>query len=66
MSELDLHKFVVHFAQSNKAEGKSPVTVTWYSEMLDDFVGFLESAMCNKGCFITPILTYRLILQQHR
>jgi site-specific recombinase XerD len=42
MSELDLHKLILHYEQSNKAEGKSPATVTWYSEMLGGFVKFLE------------------------
>jgi site-specific recombinase XerD len=43
MSELDLHKLIVHYGQSNKAEGKSPATVIWYAEMLGDFLKFLES-----------------------
>jgi site-specific recombinase XerD len=43
MAELDLVKLISHFAQSNKAEGKSPKTVSWYSEMLFDFVSFLRS-----------------------
>jgi len=43
MAELDLDKLISHFAQSNKAEGKSPKTVSWYTEMLSDFVRFLKS-----------------------
>jgi hypothetical protein len=43
MSQLDLAKLISHYAQSNKAEGKSPKTVAWYSEMLFGFVGFLRS-----------------------
>jgi len=43
MSEVDLVKLVSHFAQSNKAEGKSPKTVSWYGEMLFDFVRFVRS-----------------------
>ena len=43
MAELDLTKLVSHFAHSNKAEGKSPKTVSWYTEMLFDFVKFLRS-----------------------
>jgi len=27
MAELDLEKLVLHFSQSNKAEGKSPKTI---------------------------------------
>jgi len=42
MAELNLTKLVTHFAQSNKAEGKSPKTVSWYTEMLTDFAKFLE------------------------
>ena len=43
MAELDLVKLISHFAQSNRAEGKSPKTVAWYTEMLFDFVKFLRS-----------------------
>jgi len=43
MAELDLTKLISHFAHSNKAEGKSPKTVSWYTEMLFDFVKFLRS-----------------------
>ena len=43
MAELELEKLVTHYAQSNKAEGKSPKTISWYSEMLSDFVRFLKS-----------------------
>ncbi len=44
MSDLDLTKLISHFAQSNKAEGKSPKTVDWYTEMLSDFVRFIRSS----------------------
>jgi integrase/recombinase XerC/integrase/recombinase XerD len=50
MAKVELSNLVIHFAQSNKVEGKSPKTVSWYSEMLTDFVRFLESNA------ITPIL----------
>jgi site-specific recombinase XerD len=43
MAELELNKLILHSAQSNKAEGKSPKTISWYSEMLNDFARFLES-----------------------
>ena len=43
MEALDLTKLISHFAQSNKADGKSPKTVSWYSEMLFDFVKFIRS-----------------------
>jgi len=41
MTELELGKLILHFEQSNKAEGKSPKTVTWYTEMFDGFTKFL-------------------------
>jgi len=43
MTELDLTKLISHFAQSNKAEGKSPKTVIWYTEMLNSFIRFILS-----------------------
>jgi len=43
MAEIMLEKLIIHFAQSNKAEGKSLKTISWYSEMISDFVRFLES-----------------------
>ncbi len=42
MGEIQLQKLILHFAQSNKAEGKSPKTIQWYSEMLSGFNRFLE------------------------
>ena len=42
MAELNLEKLVSHFGQSNKAEGKSLKTITWYTEMLINFITFLE------------------------
>jgi len=47
MAEVKLDKLVIHFTQSNKAEGKSPKTISWYSEMLNGFIGFLESQDCR-------------------
>jgi integrase/recombinase XerC/integrase/recombinase XerD len=44
MADLDMRKLVQHFEQSNKAEGKSPKTVGWYTEMLVPFVEFLGSS----------------------
>jgi site-specific recombinase XerD len=43
MANLDLGKLISHFAQSNKAEGKSPKTVSWYTDMLSDFAKFQRS-----------------------
>ncbi len=34
MAELGLAKLISHFAYSNKAEGKSLKTVSWYTETL--------------------------------
>ena len=42
MDKLELDKLVLHFAQSNKAEGKSPKTISWYSEMLTGYTRFLR------------------------
>jgi len=41
MAELELDKLILHFEQSNKAEGKSPKTITWYTEMIVGFTRFL-------------------------
>ena len=43
MANLELEKLILHFEQSNKAEGKSSKTVAWYTEMLDDFTKFVLS-----------------------
>ena len=43
MAELELGKLILHFEQSNKAEGKSSKTVVWYTEMLSGFVRFILS-----------------------
>jgi len=48
MNEVKLDKLIVHFAQSNRTEGKSPKTISWYSEMLTDFIRFLEPSG-NRG-----------------
>jgi site-specific recombinase XerD len=42
MSQLELEKLVIHYAQSNKAEGKSPKTVSWYTEMLSCFIKYTK------------------------
>ncbi len=41
MAELELEKLILHFEQSNKAECKSPKTITWYTEMITGFTRFL-------------------------
>jgi hypothetical protein len=41
MGDFELEKLVQHFAQSNRAEGKSPKTISWYTEMLSGFTRFL-------------------------
>ena len=43
MAELELEKLILHFEQSNKAEGKSPKTITWYTEMIVGFTRFLTA-----------------------
>lgn len=41
MAEMELDKLILHFAQTNKAEGKSSKTVAWYTEMLGSFTRFV-------------------------
>jgi len=41
LAELELDKLILHFEHSNKAEGKSPKTITWYTEMIAGFTWFL-------------------------
>jgi site-specific recombinase XerD len=41
MGDFELEKLIMHFAQSNRAEGKSPKTIVWYTEMLSGFTRFL-------------------------
>ncbi len=41
MAEINLDKLVLHFCQCMKAEGKSPATIRWYSEMIRSFISFL-------------------------
>jgi integrase/recombinase XerC/integrase/recombinase XerD len=48
MAQLELDKLIIHFAQTNRAEGKSGKTISWYSEMLKDFTRYLELKN-NKG-----------------
>jgi len=43
MSEINLDKLVLHFSQCLKAEGKSPKTITWHSEMMRIFIRFLKN-----------------------
>ncbi len=43
MADMELNKLISQFAHSNKAEGKSPKTISWYSEMLQGFNSFLQS-----------------------
>jgi site-specific recombinase XerD len=44
MAELELEKLILHFMQSNRAEGKSSKTVLWYEEMLSVFTRHLKSS----------------------
>jgi site-specific recombinase XerC len=44
MAEIALDKLVLHFSQCNKAEGKSPKTVAWHTQMLTSFLAFLKKA----------------------
>ena len=44
MTEVELKKLIEHFALSNRSEGKSPKTDTWYTEMLTDSVRWLQQS----------------------
>ncbi len=43
MAVMELDNLITQFAHSNRAEGKSPKTILWYSEMLQGFNSFLKS-----------------------
>jgi len=68
MAELDLNKLILHFAQSNKAEGKSPRTVSWYTEMLSDFAKFQRalSVRCILSAFNLASARDFIIHEQNR
>ena len=53
MSKLELTKLITHYAQSNKADNKSAKTITWYSEMLGDYVKFIQST--GRGSTLTEL-----------
>ncbi len=43
MPELELIELILHFAQFNEAEAKSPKTIGWYTEMLMVYVKLLKA-----------------------
>jgi len=43
MADLELSKLVSHYAHSNRAEGKSPRTIEWYSQILGEYLSFLNA-----------------------
>ena len=43
MTEINVDRLVLHFCQCMKAEGKSPATITWYTEMIERFTSFLKT-----------------------
>ncbi|MFC2024650.1 phage integrase SAM-like domain-containing protein [Chloroflexota bacterium] len=47
MAELELEKLILHYSQSNRADGKSPKTISWYTEMLTTFNRFLTATGKN-------------------
>ena len=68
MAELDLKKLIIHFGQSNKAEGKSPKTISWYNEMLTSFVEYLRQSDQDTilgGLNVTTVREY-IIHEQER
>ena len=32
MAEMELEKLILHYSQSNRADGKSPKTIAWYGD----------------------------------
>jgi site-specific recombinase XerD len=51
MAELELENLILHFAQTNKAEGKSPKTIAIYEMVLKNFLWF-----CRHNGFSTEPL----------
>jgi site-specific recombinase XerD len=47
MAELELEKLILHYSQSNRADGKSPKTISWYTEMLTTYSRFLAATGKN-------------------
>jgi len=65
MSEIALDKLVLHFSQCNKAEGKSPKTVAWHTQMLTSFLAFLKTAGLGETLAdLTPANVRRFILHE--
>lgn len=65
MADFSLEKLVAHFAQSNKAEGKAAKTVSWYSQMLEEFVKFLASdSKATILALLNPISVRDFIVSQ--
>jgi site-specific recombinase XerD len=42
MKRLDLEKLIADFDYSNKSEGLSPKTISWYDDMLRDFTNYIK------------------------
>ncbi|MDD4924219.1 MAG: tyrosine-type recombinase/integrase [Dehalococcoidales bacterium] len=68
MKKVTLTNLIIHYAQSNKAEGKSPNTVVWYSEMLHSYTKFLESNNINTTLAEFNVVNVRqfIIYEQER
>lgn len=68
MTQLELTNLILHFAQSNKAEAKSPKTVSWYTEMLNCYVKYLERTNISPTLANLDINTVRnfIIHEQER
>ncbi len=47
MSDITLEQLVDHFQLANRAEGKSPKTLSWYQQNLDLFLRFLREEGCS-------------------
>ncbi|AKG53540.1 integrase/recombinase XerD [Dehalogenimonas sp. WBC-2] len=47
MADIEISKLITHYAHSNRAEGKSPRTIEWYTAILDDYLDFLKTRGCG-------------------
>ncbi len=64
---LNLDELVSRYKTSNKAEGKSPSTVKWYTEILTSFSVFAKNKLHNNGISVftmEAIRGYILYLRQ--
>ena len=58
MEDMELDQLNRQFSHSNKAEGKSPKTITWYFDMVAGYIKFLISAGLSRS--------YKTLMWKHR